>query len=322
MASLLIIGGSGFFGKSILDAFKRNLLEPWKINDLIIVARHPEELQEKSPELIGKSTILIKGDISSINELPFADYVIHAAASSDAKNYLERPLEERSNIISGTLNYCKLAKKHHQKSKIVYVSSGAVYGMQPSNLDKMPENLPFLNADQLPINKRDYAYAKRDSEKAILDLGNEGMNVSIARCFAFVGQWLPLDQHFAIGNFMRDGLCGRPIGIHAKHRVYRSYMYADDLVEWLITIAGKSSPSCPIYNVGSDQSILIDELAYKISLYFGQNNFYGNYLNEFVDRYIPCIDKAKKELNLKIKFDLDRAIAKTIQLLKVEGHCG
>ena len=319
MASLLVIGGTGFFGKSILDAFQRNLLEKWDIDNLIIMARNPDELQRNHSQLITSKVKLLKCDIATINELPFADYVIHAAASTDARNYHLAPLKERSNIIRGTLNYCKLAKEFHQKSKIVYVSSGAVYGPQPHDLEKIPEDFNFLDAEHLPENKRDYAYAKRDAEKAINDLGNYGLDVSIARCFAFIGPWLPLDQHFAIGNFINDGLNNRKIQVTAKHRVYRSYMYTDDLVDWLMTIAGKSSESCPIYNVGSDQSILIDELAYKVGLYFGQNISYGYYLDEFVDRYIPCTDKAENLLNLKNRYDLDDAISKTIQLIKLQG---
>jgi nucleoside-diphosphate-sugar epimerase len=319
LATLLVIGGTGFFGKSIIDGFNKNLLDPWNINEIIVMARNVEDIQKQYPQSLSKKISFLKADIAFLKSLPIADFIIHAAASTNAKNYLLAPIKEKSNIIKGVLNYCDLAKKFHYKSKIVYVSSGAIYGAQPYDLEKIPENFEFLNANQLPENKRDYAYAKRDSEKAIYDLGNDGLDVSIARCFTFLGQWLPLDQHFAIGNFIHDGLLGRPIKVNAKHRVYRSYMYADDLVEWLMTIADKSSGSCPIYNVGSDQSILIDELAYKVGLYFGQNISYGYYLDEFVDRYIPCTDKAKNLLNLKIRYDLDNAILKTIQLIKQQG---
>lgn len=316
MASLLVIGGTGFFGKSILDAFQRNLLEKWSINNLIIMARNSEEFQRNHSQLITSKVKLLKGDIATINELPFADYVIHTAASTDVRNYRLAPLKERSNIIRGAINYCELAKEFHQKSKIVYVSSGAVYGTQPHDLEKISEDFDFLDAEQLPESKRDYAHAKRDSEKAINDLGNYGLDVSIARCFAFLGPWLPLDQHFAIGNFINDGLNLRPININAKHKVYRSYMYADDLVEWLMTIAEKSRTSSPVYNVGSDQSILIDELAQKISSIFGQNAPIYSHESDDIDRYVPNIDKAKNELNLKIKYQLDDAIRLTIKLLK------
>ena len=316
MASLLVIGGSGFFGKSILDAFQRNLLDSWDIDSLMIMARHPEELQKNHSQLITSKVKLLKGDITSINELPFADYVIHAAASTDARNYHLAPLKERSNIIRGTLNYCELAKEFNQKSKSVYVSSGAVYGTQPYNLEKIPEDFDFLDAEQLPESKRDYAYAKRDSEKAINDLGNYGLDVSIARCFAFVGQWLARDQHFAIGNFINDGLNNRKIKVTSNHKVYRSYMYADDLVEWLMTIAEKSDSSCPIYNVGSDQEILITELASKIGDFFHQETDMLPHSSDNLDFYIPDISRAMKDLNLHLKYNLDEAISRTVESIK------
>ena len=319
MASLLIIGGSGFFGKSILDAFQRKLLDPWAIENIVIMARHPEELQTNYPQLVTKNITLIKGDISSVNELPSADYVIHAAASTDARHYIERPIEERSNIIAGTLNYCYLAKKFHKKTKIVYISSGAVYGSQPVNIDKIPEDFYFLDAYQLPNSKRDYAFAKRDSEKAIIGLGSENsLNVSIARCFAFVGSWLPLDQHFAIGNFINDGLHNRKIQVNTKQKVYRSYMYADDLVEWLMAIADKSNPFCPTYNVGSDQEILINDLALKIGNLFNQEVDDGPFTSDYIDRYIPDTSKALRELGLNLKYDLEDAIAITVKKLQLK----
>jgi nucleoside-diphosphate-sugar epimerase len=316
MASLLIIGGTGFFGKSILDAFQRNLLDSWDIDSLMIMARHPEELKGNHSQLITSKVKLLKGDIASINELPFADYVIHAAASTDARNYHATPLKERSNIIRGTLNYCELAKEFNHKSKSVYVSSGAVYGNQPYNLEKIPEDFDFLDAEQLPESKRDYAYAKRDSEKAINDLGNYDLDVSIARCFTFVGQWLPRDQHFAIGNFISDGLNNRKIKVTSNHKVYRSYMYADDLVEWLMTIAEKSDSSCPIYNVGSDQEILITELASKIGDFFHQETDMLPHSSDDLDFYIPDISRAMKDLNLHLKYNLDEAISRTVESIK------
>jgi dTDP-glucose 4,6-dehydratase len=314
---LLIIGGSGFFGKSILDAFQRNLLDPWDIGHVFAMARNPETLQAHFSQLLNHKVTLIKNDIAFASDIPEVDYVIHAAASSDARNYLTSPLEERSNIIAGTLNYCYLAKKFHKKTKIVYVSSGAVYGSQPDNIDKIPENFAFLDADHLPHSKKDYAYAKRDSEKVIISLGlHNNLNVSIARCFAFVGPWLPLDQHFAIGNFIQDGLHNRKIKVNTTQKVYRSYMYADDLVEWLMTIAEKSNSFCPIYNVGSDQEILINDLASKIGNLFNQEVNDMPFTTNYIDRYIPDISKAKKELNLNLKYDLIHGIKTTVEAIK------
>lgn len=310
MASLLVIGGSGFFGKSILDSYKKGLLKKWKIDTIIIMSRNASELKKTNPTLINHTIDLVNTDISCCNSLPFSDYVIHAAASADAKKYLENPKYEKMRIEEGVRNYCQLAKTHHKNSKIIFVSSGAVYGLQPSHVKLVPETYSTEGEiTGLSINKRDYALAKRKSEHEFAELGRLGLSVSIARCFTFVGIYLPLDRHFAIGNFINDGINNRAIKIETKNKVIRSYMEADDLVEWLMCINENSNEQCPVYNVGSDEEISIHELAKKIAIIYGvQVNGNENNMNASIDRYVPDIKKAKNELGLAITRRLDEAI--------------
>lgn len=313
MKTLLVIGGSGFFGKSILDAFSRKLLDPWRVGKVIVMSRNAERLHESAPSLIGKNVEFYSADITKTDFLPVADYVIHAAASTDVRDYLLKPEEEKKNIQAGTYHYCELAKKFHKKSKILYVSSGAVYGKQPDNLDQLEESFVPDSLDGMPPGKIDYAFAKRDAEKAIIQLGFDGVNVSIARCFAFVGPWLPRDQHFAIGNFIDNILEKTPIVVKANHRVYRSYMYADDLVEWLMTIVDHASAECPIYNVGSDQEVLLGDLAEKLALSYGGIADVNKITSNKIDRYIPSVEKAIRSLGLRLKYDINHAVQKTIE---------
>jgi nucleoside-diphosphate-sugar epimerase len=305
MATLLIIGGTGFFGKSIIDAYHRNLLKHWKIDKIIALSRNASNLAHNAPELMSSNIELMNADISKIDFLPNADYVIHAAASTDASKYLSQGDKEKTNIIKGTLNYCDLAPRFNKHSKIVFCSSGAVYGYQPKNITHLSENMAFGHIDQLDDTKKSYAYAKRDAEQAIQRLGQSGLNVSIARCFAFAGKYLPRDQHFAFGNFIADGLAGRDIVVKTNKAVYRSYLYADDLVTWLLSIAAASSKTCPIYNVGSDEEVEIRQLAQIIAEHFnvGTNVIHPISLDN-VDRYIPSIDKIKSELNLLLTNNL------------------
>jgi len=312
LSTLLVIGGTGFFGKSILDSFKRGGLEKWGIERVIAMSRNAESLLKEAPQLISSKVELYSADITTTTTLPFADIVIHAAASTDAARYLSRPLEEQQNIQAGTYNYCSLAKKYHAKSKILYVSSGAVYGRQPANLTHIPEDYIANDLSELPDGKRDYAFAKRDAEEAVKSLGQEGLSVSIARCFAFAGPWLPRNQHFAIGNFIEDGLHGRPITVKATNMVYRSYMYADDLVEWLMTIALHANQACPVYNVGSDETIMIGDLARLTAGEFGVNASVPDITESSIDRYIPSINKARNALGLTLQHDLIAGIRHTI----------
>jgi nucleoside-diphosphate-sugar epimerase len=316
VAKLLVIGGSGFFGKSILCAFKRGLLIPWNIDSLVVVARHATELKSAHPELISPGVELLDVDISSAKSIPDADYIIHAAASTNAANYLSQSAVEKANIQASTYNFCQLMLGKSRVSKVVYTSSGAVYGQQDPNLDFLSESAPLMPVESLAVNKQDYALAKRDAEEAIRNLGFHGFSVGIARCFAFVGQYLPRDQHFAIGNFLGDGLAGREIKVSATKSVYRSYMYADDLVEWLMTIAHAGSAQCPIYNVGSSEAIEIRQLAKKVGDYFGVMVKAPEIRGAESDRYIPSVTKAFNELGLTIRHDLITSISETVRQIQ------
>ena len=313
MTTLLIIGGTGFFGKSILDCYKRGLLHPWDVNRVIVMSRNSDNFKFNYPELMSNGVELLNGDITTINSLPDADYVIHAAASTDASLYLSHKKKEKKNIIRGTLNYCQLATEFHKNSKIVFCSSGAVYGYQPEQVKHLTEDMSFGNIERLDEVKKSYAYAKRDAEIAIQELDQVGLNVSIARCFSFVGKYLPKDQHFAIGNFIADGVAGRDIKVKATKKVYRSYMYADDLVVWLMTLAENSNSQCTIYNVASDHEVEILELAVIIASIFnvGIQSSEGN--SKDVDRYTPSVEKAINELGLSNNYTLKESILMSVK---------
>lgn len=309
---LMVIGGTGFFGKSILDAYRRGILAPWGINSILVLARNASNLRLTHPQLLSESIELINEDITTCEMLPSADYVIHAAASSDAVNYLEKPLSEKRNIQAAVLNYCSLAKKYHYNAKIVYCSSGAIYGHQSPHIKELIEDADLGSLEKLPIGKRDYASAKRDAEIAIQQLGAEGADVSIARCFAFVGPYLPRDRHFAIGNFIEDGLKNRPIQVNALYPVIRSYMYVDDLIFWLMTLAAHANSKCPIINVGSNEAIDIRNLALKIANFFSVEAKIPEVTEHKIDRYVPSISKANIHMGLSIQFDLDASIKATV----------
>jgi dTDP-glucose 4,6-dehydratase len=306
--SLLLIGGSGFFGKSFLDAHRRGLLKPWSIDRIVVVARSASSLSREHPGLVGSDVALLDADAGRAETLPEADFVVHAASTTDARRYAEDPKGERANILGAIDNYARVAERVHRASRIVFASSGAVYGQQPPDLAEIPEDFTPADAGTLVDYKRDYAEAKRLSEGRITELGEGGLRTSIARCFAFVGHYLPRDQHFAIGNFLGDGLAGRPVRVNARKAVYRSYMHADDLVRWLMTIAEAAEPSAPVYNVGSDEALTMGEVAAVVARRFGVPAEVPPIEDPTSDRYIPSIARARRTLGLELSFDLEAAV--------------
>ena len=154
-----------------------------------------------------------------------------------------------------------------------------------------------------------------------------GLEATIARCFAFVGPHLPLDAHFAIGNFIRDTLKGDPIQIK-DGSPYRSYLYAADLAIWLWTILFKGS-ACHPYNVGSEHDTTISQLAETVAFTLGGSvqvsstspplnpssvsiNTTTPHLNSSPSRYVPDLKNAHA-LGLEVRTPLTDAIRKTAQ---------
>ena len=122
-----------------------------------------------------------------------------------------------------------------------------------------------------------------------------------------MGKYLPKNKHFAIGNFLNDAINSDFISVKSKHAVVRSYMYADDLVLWLMTIIDAASNKVDIFNVGSENYIEIHDLAKKIANQF--KKYKGKLIDQkIVDRYVPSTKLAREKLGLKEKTTLDDAI--------------
>lgn len=293
--SLLIIGGTGFFGKSILDSFKRGLLIEFNISNVIVLSRNTHQFIKDFPELCFKGVELLNGDISNVESIPFADFVIHAASSTNMSDYTYSSNNNgKNNIEESIINYCKIAPIFHLKSKILYCSSGAVYGKQPLNIEKIDEGFQFQNdLSDLTIEKKNYCLGKRFAEKQVLNLGITGLNVSVARCFAFYGKYLPSNNQFAYSSFLNSAKKNEKIIVNSSGVVFRSYMNADALVISLLKILMLADTSCPIFNVGSDVSVSLYDLAKKIAIQHKVEFEFPNYSDIILDRYVPNTDKLK-----------------------------
>jgi len=308
--SLLIVGGSGFFGKSILKYLSINKSLNININKIFILSRGKLKLAIYNKKLKKKFKIIkINSDILKIKKLPRVDYVIYAAI---LKNY--------KNDNKAVNKYLDLAKKYHLKSKILYISSGAIYGKQPNSIVGFKENyFQFNNKINFQKSyKKEYSKIKLKNEKLFQKFGKIGGKVSIARCFSFVGEYLPMNTHYVLGNLIKSILNNKDIVINADYPVIRSYMHEEDLVRWLLRILNYSNKDCPIYNVGSDDSIFVHKVARLLAKKYnsGLHSHNIKISKDTFDKYIPNISKAKKELKLTNNYSSLNAIIKTISVLK------
>jgi dTDP-glucose 4,6-dehydratase len=311
---IFITGGTGFFGCWLIESFchaNRSLQLGAKAT---VLTRQPEQFAKKCPDIAADPSITLhRGDVRNF-EFPAGEfqYVIHAATEARARQVAEAPLEMLSTIIAGTERTLEFAATHGTRAFLL-TSSGAVYGRQPSDLTHVPET--YTGAPDPLDPSSVYAEGKRTAELLCALYANRaGFACKIARCWAFCGPHLPLDEHFAIGNFIGDVLAGKPIEIKGDGTPRRSYLYAADLAVWLWTILLRAPDLIPI-NVGSANDVSILELAQTVAatldpqteIRVAQQPVPGTQ----PARSVPSVDRARQLLGLEEIIPLEESIRRT-----------
>lgn len=311
---LFLTGGTGFFGcwlvESFLAANRRFELEA----EITVLTRSPEAFREKCPHLVADPALtLVRGDVSNFDFPPGEyRYVVHAATEASAKMIAEQPQRMLATILDGTRRSLDFATARGTR-KYLLTSSGAVYGDQPPEISHIAED--FAGAPNPVRASSVYAEGKRTAElMCAVYQAAFPIECKIARCFAFVGPHLPLDTHFAVGNFLRDAIQERPIRVEGDGTPRRSYMYAADLAIWLWTMLFVA-PSLDPFNVGSDRSISIRELAEAVPAAIGSSSRVeitkSPQAGAPLRQYVPSVAKAEQKLGLTCSIGLDEAIHRT-----------
>lgn len=319
-ARIFVTGGTGFFGKWLLESLVA-------MNDVAclgiqatVLSRNPSSFLRSMPHCANRSDLrFAQGDVLDF-ELPKEPFthVIHAATAASAALSAENPLLMIDTVVQGTRRVLDFAAACGVK-RLLFTSSGAVYGAQPPEISHVNEEC--LLAPRVLEPGLCYHEAKRLAEMlCAIYAKKHGIEMKIARCFAFVGPHLPLDTHFAVGNFLRDGLAGGPICVGGDGTPLRSYLYAADLVVWLWTILANGVSLRP-YNVGSARAVSIADLAYAVAQTFAPNVPEVRIAKSPdptrpVVQYVPNVDRAQKELGLSVEIELEKALQRTVAWLR------
>lgn len=312
---ILLTGGTGFFGRAFLDYVicRLHALPPLSVT---VLSRNVEIFLLRYPRFRNHQWLnFIQADILEPASLPRSScfsHVVHAATEATRSGELDFR-RQYFEIVDGTRNILELAHTTNAK-RFLLISSGAAYGPQPSDLSSMSEDWPGSPDLTDPANA--YGLGKRAAEHmCALFKDSYGINYSIARCFAFIGPALPLNAHYAIGNFIRDALDNRDISVSGNGSPLRSYLEQTDLSHWLFTLL-MDGANTEMYNVGSDVSICIKDLAILVRDLIAPSRSV-HILGKEAPKdskpsiYVPNIDKAKKEFGLSVTTSLRDAICLT-----------
>jgi dTDP-glucose 4,6-dehydratase len=324
---IFITGGTGFFGCWLVESFCHVNRELGLGAEATVLTRDPARFAAKCPHLANDTAVtLLAGDVRDF-DFPAGEfrYVIHAATEASLKLSQERPLEMLSTIVAGTERALQFARRCGAR-KFLLTSSGAVYGRQPAEMTHVPES--YAGAPD-PLDAASvYADGKRVSElmcalhqKMARSRGEE-FDAKIARCWAFCGPHLPLDAHFAIGNFIGDVLVGRAIEIAGDGTPRRSYLYAADLAVWLWTMLFRAPALVPV-NVGSKHDVSICELAETVAWVLAPGTEIKVAKQAVAGatpaRYVPSVARAEELLGLRETVGLEETIRRTAAWYGFEG---
>ncbi len=273
MKKLIIIGSSGFVGKSLNDYFKHN-------NNIKIINYSRTK----------------KKNIISIKKLPKSNYIFYCINNKNIKISLKY-----------FCHFKKLIKNYSKNIKIVFISSGAIYG--PRSVKKrFTENEKIYKSkfNNFLGYKKNYSREKYLLEKEFKKIAKDGFKVSIARGFTFYGRHI-LNYDYLISKIILATKSKKTFTINNPNTI-RSYMHADDMCRWLIKIAKISSNKCPVVNLGSDKIINLTKFIKFLNKKFNSKILINRNNKKRTDFYVPSIIYARKYLKLKNTVNFNNAI--------------
>jgi dTDP-glucose 4,6-dehydratase len=316
---ILITGVSGFVGKCMLQASRDVQLATFDQVEIVALTRNIQAPHVQSAIQIGCPNVSwIEGNfLEERLDVGKVDMIIHAATPASATLNVENPNEMLRVNITAMKSVLRLVGDN---TPFLFTSSGAVYGTQPESITHIPERGVYPNPQMDHLSA--YAQGKQAAERMCRESGDEGRcNPIIARLFAFGGEYLPRDTHFAIGNFVQNALDRKPIVIKGDGRARRSYLYGADMAIWLWCALASGGNEGP-FHIGSENSISVLELAQNVARVSGEVLGYVPAIAVSipvdeslpVHQYVPSTVLTRRILNVEEWTNLDGIVVRMMEL--------
>lgn len=325
-ARVFVTGGTGWLGRNLLELLILANREYRLDLRVTALSRHPEMFIADAPELASAPELtLLAGDVRHVS-FPDAAYthIVHGAATRAAETFAgAEDVEKFLLLVDGTRRVLELARRSGTRNFLM-LSSGAAAVPPP---DGSPWHEDHDAAPLTTTPNTGLGQGKRAAEYLVAAQARSfGISATIARCFSFVGPHLPLDLHYAAGNFIADALARRPIRVKGDGTALRSYLYTEDLAIWLVALLARQGEA-RVYNVGSDQAVSILQLAEQVRDVLAPTlpvvvESARPPTHAMGDRYVPDIQRARRELGLDVWTPLDTAIRLTADFFDAQPSAG
>jgi dTDP-glucose 4,6-dehydratase len=290
-SKILIYGGTGFIGSWLTNALKHANSELELNIEVFIVTRDARAARVKFGSMDSGGNKFIEHDFAfgPLNDFFQADYIFHGATPTRVSTGSNNTVNLLNSSVNAANHAIQCRSSRFEVPMAVHLSSGAIYGRQSM------ENSHRSEDDKVANELDGYGLAKLAIDRVFQDALSDGtIKFQSPRLFAFAGPLLQLDAHFAVGNFVLDGIQGKPISVNGNPETLRSYMYPSDLIIALLAIA--THDEYLNVNIGSEEIISMANLASLISKLTTEREVLFRNPNLNPSNYVPSTSRLKSIL--------------------------
>jgi UDP-glucose 4-epimerase len=245
--NFLITGAAGFLGSALSNQLAR---EGHNVRGL-------DNLSTGDPQTLSPDVLFTRGDVADRPKLwtllQDVDCVYHLAARVSVPESVLYPSEYNAVNVGGTVSLMEAIRDVGVR-RVVFISSGAVYG----NQEEQP-----LNEDAIPNPRSPYAVSKLAAEYYLRTIGRLWkIETVILRVFNAYGpgQHLPPSHPPVIPNFLRQAYLNGTMVMHNTGLQTRDYIYVDDVVRAMTAAATAPDVDDRLINIGAGTETSIREL--------------------------------------------------------------
>jgi nucleoside-diphosphate-sugar epimerase len=198
-----------------------------------------------------------------------ADYIIHAGGNAHPAAFQTDPVGTMIGNIFGTHSLLEYGRTHGTK-RLLYVSSGEVYGQMDPDLDEFEENDCGYVDSTSP--RSCYPASKRAAENLCASYWKQyGLETVIVRPCHTYGPTITDSDSRATAQFFRNALHGEDIVLKSAGTQLRSYCYAADCASAIMTVLACGESGQAYNSANPEDKITIAGLAETIAEAAGRN---------------------------------------------------
>ncbi len=312
----LITGGAGFIGSHLAETLLERNEEVFILDDLSTGTFYNIAHLEDHPKFHYEIDTVLDAEI--VDKLVSqVDVVYHLAAAVGVEYIIDNPLKMLQVNIRGTENVLDSANRG--KKKVVIASTSEIYGKN--------NTIPFKESDDrllgsTTISRWGYSTSKAvDEFLALAYWRMKKLPTVIIRFFNVIGPRQTGDYGMVVPKFVKQALLGHPIYVYGDGNQSRCFGYIDDIVDGINKLAHHSEAVGEIFNLGSDQEIMIKELATLVRDLVDSDSeiefipYEKAYEQGFEDmsRRVPDLTKVQNLIDYNPKTSLEEMIRKIIE---------